>query len=235
MNEMAESLSIPSFDKNHFDAFLYAPPLTPAPGIVMIPEIFGVNAPLREIAARYASEGFVVLVLDIFWRLKRGVDLGYDKTSYKEAFELHAAFDYPTAMKDVQSAITALRARKECNGHVGLVGFCLGGTIAYLAASRTDSEASVGYYGTRIQNFLSDGPRISRPLMLHFGERDHTTPPELLVNILDSVKDNPSVSSYVYPDVGHAFANHHRADTYHEATTRLADGRTFAFFRKCLA
>ena len=156
---MADQVSITSFDNQEFDGFFYAPPSTPAAGVVMIPEIFGINAPLRETAARYASEGFAVLVMDIFWRLKRGADLGYDKQGYKEAFELHAAFDYPTAMKDVQSTIAVLRSRKECDGHVGLVGFCLGGTIAYLAASRTDSEASVGYYGTRIQNFLPDGPR----------------------------------------------------------------------------
>lgn len=232
---MAEHVSITSFDNQQFDSFFYAPPSSPAPAIVMIPEIFGINAPLREIAARYASEGFAVLVMDIFWRLKRGVELGYDKVGYKEAFELHAAFDYPTAMKDVQSTITYLRGRKECDGHVGLVGFCLGGTIAYLAASRTDSEASVGYYGTRIQNFLPDGPKISKPLILHFGERDHTTPPELLANIHKAVEGNANVTSYVYPDVGHAFANHGRADTYDEPTTKLADERTFALFRKWLA
>jgi len=232
---MAERVSIPSHDDNHFDGFVYAPNQTSAPGLVMIPEIFGVNAPLREIAARYAEQGFVVLVLDIFWRLRRGVELGYDQESYKDAFALHAAFDYPTAVKDVQSAVTWLRGQASCNGRIGVVGFCLGGTMAYLAAARTDADAAVGYYGTRIQLFLEDGPKIGKPLILHFGERDHTTPPELLRNILAAVEGNAHVEVHVHPDVGHAFANHHRADTYDEATTQRADARTFAFFREKLA
>lgn len=232
---MADKVSIPSHDNSHFDGFLYRPDKVPAPGIVMIPEIFGINTPLRETAARYAAEGFSVLLLDIFWRLRRGIELGYDQESYKEAFALHAAFDYPTAVTDVQSAITWLRGRPECNGRVGLVGFCLGGTMAYLAAARTDVDAAVGYYGTRIQLFLEDGPKIAKPLILHFGDRDHTTPPELLGKILTAVEGNENVESHVHPDVGHAFANHRRADTYDEAATKTADARTFAFFRKFLA
>lgn len=231
---MADQVSIASHDDDYFDGFLYVPRRFAAPGLVMIPEIFGVNAPLREIAARYAEEGFVVLVLDIFWRLRRGVELGYDKESYKDAFALHAAFDYPTAVKDVQSAVTWLRGRAECNGRVGVVGFCLGGTMAYLAAARTDADAAVGYYGTRIQLFLEDGPNIAKPLILHFGERDHTTPPDMLGKILGAVEGNAQVEAIIHPDVGHAFANHHRADTYDETTTRRADARTFSFFRQWL-
>ena len=85
------------------------------------------------------------------------------------------------------------------------------------------------------QLFLEDGPKIGKPLILHFGERDHTTPPELLRNILAAVEGNSHVEVHVHPDVGHAFANHHRADTYDEATTQRADARTFAFFREKLA
>jgi|SRR5215203_1500582 len=230
---MVEKVGIRSFDGKSFDGFLYASPAKPAPGLVMIPEIFGINQPLREIAERYAVEGFSILVLDIFWRLERGVELGYDQESYRKAFDLHVAFDYGTAVKDMEAAITHLRGHSACNRRVGVVGFCLGGTMAYLAAARTDADASVGYYGTRIQNFLAEGHKISRPLILHFGERDHTTAKHM-TSILPAIADNPNVTSYIYPGVGHAFANHRRPDTYDEGATRQADDRTFSFFRSYL-
>ena len=123
----------------------------------------------------------------------------------------------------------------ECNGKVGVVGFCLGGTMAYLAASRTDADAAVGYYGTRIHLFTAEGKTIARPLILHFGELDHTTPPELLQGqILPAIAGNPNVQPFVYPGMVHAFANHRRPDTYDEAVTKVADARTFAHFRKWL-
>lgn len=227
---MDEKVQIVAQDGGTFDGFLYFAPTVPAPGIVMIPEIFGVNQPLREIARRYAEQGYVVLALDIFWRLERNIDLDYDELGYKKAFAYHAAFDYDTGVADMQAGIDLLRARPECSGTVGVVGFCLGGTMAYLAAARSDAEAAVGYYGTRIQNFLDDAKNIERPLILHFGETDHTTPPELMAQILPAVEPNPNVKTYVYDGAGHAFANHRRPDTYRDQATKLADSRTFAFF-----
>lgn len=231
-----EPLQVTSFDGHRVGAFLHRPPNTPAPGLVMIPEIFGINLPLREMAARYATEGFAVLVLDIFSRMERDVDLDYDDPGHAKGRALHKAFDYATGVKDLQAGITHLRGLPECNGKVGVVGFCLGGTMAYLAASRTDADAAVGYYGTRIHLFTAEGKDIARPLILHFGERDHTTPPELLQGqILPAIAGNPHVQPFVYPGMVHAFANHRRPDTYDAAVTKQADTRTFAHFRKWLA
>jgi carboxymethylenebutenolidase len=230
-----ESLQVTSFDGHRVGAFLHRPPAMPAPGLVMIPEIFGINLPLREMAARYANEGFVVLVLDIFSRLERGVDLDYGDEGHARGRALHKAFDYAIGVKDMQAAISHLRALPECTGKIGVVGFCLGGTMAYLAASRTDAEAAVGYYGTRIHLFTDEGKSIARPLILHFGELDHTTPPELLQGqILPAVAGNPNVQPFVYPKMVHAFANHRRPDTYNETATKQADARTFVHFRKWL-
>jgi carboxymethylenebutenolidase len=232
-----EEVAVTSFDGHRVGEFVYRPPnrTTPGPGLVMIPEIFGINLPLREMAARYASEGFVVLVLDIFSRMERGVDVGYDDAGHEKGRALHKAFDYAIGVKDMQAAISHLRGLPECNGKVGVVGFCLGGTMAYLAASRTDADAAVGYYGTRIHLFSAEGKGIARPLILHFGELDHTTPPELLQGqILPATAGNPNVQAIVYPGMVHAFANHRRPDTYDEAVTKVADARTFAHFRKWL-
>jgi carboxymethylenebutenolidase len=236
MNEVVrERVQVVSYDGHQIGAFLHRPSVVPAAGLVMIPEIFGINLPLREIAARYANEGFAVLALDIFSRLERDVDLGYDDEALAKGRALHKAFDYAIGVKDMQAGISHLRALPECNGKVGIVGFCLGGTMAYLAASRTDADAAVAYYGTRIHLFTAEGPTIARPLILHFGELDHTTPPELLQGqILPAVAGNQNVQAFVYPGMVHAFANHRRPDTFDPAVTKQADARTFAHFRKWL-
>jgi len=218
-----EGMQVASFDGHKVGAFLHRPANKPGPGLVMIPEIFGINLPLREIAARCAMEGFAVLVLDIFSRMERDVDLDYGDEGHAKGRALHKAFDYEIAVKDLQAGISFLRARPECNGKVGVVGFCLGGTMAYLAAARTDAEAAVGYYGTRIHLFTADAQKITKPLILHFGELDHTTPPELLQGqILPAIKGNPNVQAFVYPGMVHAFANHGRPDTYDAAVTKVA-------------
>jgi carboxymethylenebutenolidase len=201
----------------------------------MVPEIFGVNAPLRAVADLFAANGFAVLMPDMFWRLERDVELDYDKASYQRAFALHKAFDYGLGVQDLNSAIAALKALPECTGRIGVTGFCLGGTFAYLAAARCPIEAAAGYYGTRIQNFLGDAARVSKPLLQHFGETDHTTPPEILGPILDACKGNPNITSYVYKGAGHAFANPGRSDTYVESAAALAHRRTFELFRRALA
>lgn len=230
-----EPVHFPSFDGVQIDAFLHRPPKAPAPGLVMIHEIFGINLPLREIAARFALEGFAVLTIDVFSRMERNLDLDYGDEGHAKGRAMHKAFDYATGVKDMQAGISYLRGLPVCNGKVGVTGFCLGGTMAYLAASRTDAEAAVGYYGTRIHLFTAEGPGIRKPLILHFGELDHTTPPELLQGqILPAIKDNPNIQPFVYPGMVHAFANHRRPDTYNDEVTKVADSRTFAHFRKWL-
>src|ERR1041384_6805698 len=109
-----EPVDVTSFDGHRVGAFLHRPPKTPAPGLVMIPEIFGINLPLREMAARYAAEGFTVLVLDIFSRLERDVDLDYDDPGHAKARALHKAFDYATGVNTMQAGIPLLRGLPEC-------------------------------------------------------------------------------------------------------------------------
>lgn len=225
---------VASDDGDWFSGYLAMPPRLPAPGIVMVAEIFGVNPPLRACADDFARRGYAVLAPDMFWRLERDVELGYDKKSYARAYAFHKAFDYEAGVRDLTSAVASLRGMPECTGKIGVTGFCLGGTFAYLAAARCPIDAAAGYYGTRIQNFLPDAARVSKPLIQHFGKYDHTTPPEILGPILEAVKGNPNVTSYVY-EAGHAFANPGRPDTYVESVAELAHQRTFALFNRVLA
>jgi carboxymethylenebutenolidase len=231
---MAERLTVDSFDGKSFDVFLDLPASLPAPGVVMIPEMYGITQPLREIAARYAERGFVVGLVDIFWRLRPSIELSYDKEGSRQASEYHRAFDYQLGSKDVQAAITRLRAQSECNGRVGVVGFCLGGTVAYLAVAYTDADAAVGYYGTRIHNFLHAAAEIHRPLMLHFGGQDHTTPPEIMDRIVPALAGNDQIIIHTHPEAGHAFTNHYRPDRYNAEATHRADEATFSFLRRTL-
>ncbi len=204
------------------------------PGLVMIPEIFGINASLLDMAEDFARQGFVVLALDIFWRLQPNVNLGYVPDDFKLARDLHRRFDYPSGIRDMQQGIDYLRRHPACKGKVGVVGYCLGGTMAYLAASRTDADAAAGYYGTRIDSYLDDGPKISRPLILHLGRLDHRTPPSVMSAILAAVADNKYVEPFVYENAHHGFANHTRPDVFDPEATRAANERTVRFFRKHL-
>jgi carboxymethylenebutenolidase len=218
-----------------FSATLVGTSENSRPGLVMIPEIFGVNSSLLDMADEFARQGFVVLALDIFWRLQPNVNLGYVPEDFKVARELHTRFDYPSGVRDMQAGIDYLRQHPACTRKVGVVGYCLGGTMAYLAASRTEADAAAGYYGTRIDKFLDDGPKISKPLILHLGRLDHRTPPPIMAAILAAVSGNNNVEPFVYENAHHGFANHTRPDVYDAEATRTANERSVQFFREHLS
>ncbi|MDM0005862.1 dienelactone hydrolase family protein, partial [Variovorax sp. J22G73] len=143
-----------------FRGYLALPESGSGPGLVIAQEIFGVNHTMREIADYYAEEGYVALVPDLFWRQEPDVELGYSEADWQRAFALYGGFDEAKGMADMQSAIDVLRARAEVPGKkVGVLGFCLGGKLAYLAACRTDSDAAVGYYGVGIDAALDEADK----------------------------------------------------------------------------
>jgi carboxymethylenebutenolidase len=218
-----------------FSATLVGQSDTPRPGLVMIPEIFGINSSLLEMAEDFARHGLVVLILDIFWRLQPNVSLDYQPESFKLARHLHGEFDYTAGVRDMQAGIDYLRRHPASTKKVGVVGYCLGGTMAYLAASRTNADAAVGYYGTRIDSYLGDGPKISAPLILHLGRLDHRTPPPIMSAILAAIAGNKNVQPYIYENARHGFANHTRPDAYDAEATQAANERSVKFFRKFLS
>ena len=173
----ADAVTITKARTASFGGYLASPGSGRGPGIVVIQEIFGVNQVMRDIADGMASRGFFALVPDLFWRLKPGVELT-DKTDaeWKEAFGLMQRFDVDKGVEDIQASIDHLRALPGVTGKVGALGYCLGGQLAYLTAARTDSDASVGYYGISIQDQLDEAKNIKHPLMLHIAEADEYTP-----------------------------------------------------------
>src|ERR1700760_1418649 len=163
----AKQISISGPDGS-FAGYLASPSSGKGPGIVVIQEIFGVNQVMRDIADDLASHGYFALAPDLFWRLEPGVQLT-DKTDaeWKRAFDLMGRFDIDKGMIDIQATIDTLRARPGVSGKIGAVGYCLGGQLAFLTATRTNADASVGYYGVGIQNRPAEAANIKKPLRLH--------------------------------------------------------------------
>ena len=228
------NVTIPGADGS-FGGYLARPGSDRGPGIVVLQEIFGVNKVLRDIADGLASRGFFALVPDLFWRIKPGVELT-DKSDaeWKEAFGLLQRFDIDKGVGDIQAAIDYLRKVPGVNGKVGALGYCLGGQLAYLTAARTDSDATVGYYGIRIQDQLGEAGNIKRPLMLHIAEADEFTPPPAQAKIEETLKPNPKVTIFRYPLMDHAFARV-GGKHYDKANADLANVRSATFFRQHLS
>jgi carboxymethylenebutenolidase len=205
------------------------------PGLVVIQEIFGVNKVMRDLADGFAAHGYHALVPDLFWRLQPGVQLtDKSKAEWDQAFALMNAFDRDKGVADIQAGIDHLRKLPACSGKVGDVGYCLGGLLAYLCATRTDADASVGYYGVNIQTLLGEAKNIKKPLMLHIAGKDGFTPPEAQKQIVDGLKGNAHVTLHIYPEMDHAFARV-GGEHYDHASAELANGRTSTFFRQHLS
>ena len=217
-----------------FRGYLAAPSGGSGPGLVIAQEIFGVNATMREVADGYAEEGYVALVPDLFWRQQPEVELGYSEADWQRAFGFYQGFDEAKGIEDVQAAITALRARPEVPAaKVGVLGYCLGGKLAYLAASRTDADVSIGYYGVGIEKALDEARRIQRPLLLHIAAEDKFCPPPARDAIVQALQGHPQVRLHVYPGVDHAFARP-GGDHYHRPSALLAHERSIASLKAAM-
>ncbi len=216
-----------------FGGYLAVPGTANGAGIVVIQEIFGVNGFVRAVADSYAARGYFALAPDLFWRIEPGVQLT-DKTKeeWNRAFALMNKFDIESGVRDIQAAIDHLRGTENC-AKVGAVGYCLGGLLAYLTATRTDVDATVGYYGVNIQQMLGEAGSIRKPLMLHVPEKDQYTPPAAQKQMIEGLKDNPLVTIHTYPEMDHAFART-GGEHYDHANAELANSRTATFFRQHL-
>jgi carboxymethylenebutenolidase len=226
-----ESMTITTPD-GAFSAYVARPAVAKAPAIVVLQEIFGVNAVMRGVCDDLAAEGFVAVCPDLFWRIEPGIDItDQSEAEWKRAFELFNAFDVEAGVKDIAATIDAVRARPDVNGKVGAVGFCLGGLLAYLTATRTDSDASVSYYGVGIEKYTAEAAKLARPLLMHIAEEDQFSPKPVLQLILDALKNHPQIEIHTYPGRDHAFARV-GGEHYDAKDAALANERSLAFLRK---
>ncbi len=205
------------------------------PGIVLIQEIFGVNKVMRDIADRLAKQGYVVACPDIFWRQEPGIQLtDQTKKEWARAFELYEGFDEAKGVDDLKATVAHVRGLKGCTGKVGTVGYCLGGKLAYLMATRSDADANIGYYGVTIENALGEATKIKKPLMLHIAAEDKFCPKAAQKKINAGLGKNPHVTLHTYEKVDHAFARA-GGEHYDAAAAKLANTRTAQFFKQHLS
>ncbi len=232
---MGERMDVAALDgSGSFSVYRALPAGTPKAAIIVIQEIFGVNAGIRRKADDWAELGYLALAPDMFWRFAPGYDVDPDNVEQmQDAFEVRKKFNFDKGIQDVEAVIRAARALMS-GGKVGLVGFCLGGGVAYLAATRTDIDASVGFYGAAIPGYLGEAHSIAKPLLLHFAELDHFIPEEGKAAIEATLGANPHVTIEHYPGVDHGFA-----DTFGKRRSaeqaEIAEARTRDFFAATLA
>lgn len=224
-------VSVAARDGGSFRAYLAKPEKGSGPGIVLLQEIFGINAYIRDVADYYAEEGYVVLAPDLFWRLEPGVDL--DASQFDKAMALYQQFDVGKAVADIAATTAVLRARPECAGKIGALGFCLGGALAYLAAAKAGVDCAVGYYGVGIERRLDLAPRITCPLVLHFAANDKFVPEAAREQVRAAFAGRSDVEIYVYPGVDHAFARP-GGHAYDKPAALMAHSRSLALFRRVM-
>jgi carboxymethylenebutenolidase len=218
-------LTLTAADGFRLGAYEKRPAGRPRGGLVVVQEIFGVNAHIRSVADGYAADGYHVVAPAIFDRAETGVELGYDMPAAERGRDLRAAIRLDDTLADIAAAVAALKGA----GKVAVIGYCWGGSLAWFAATRIAGLAgTVGYYGGMIAGALGETPRC--PVMLHFGELDRSISMSDVAKVRAAV-DPAVVQVFTYPGAGHAF-NRAGTSAWHEPSATLARERTIAFFRK---
>ncbi|MWV26336.1 dienelactone hydrolase family protein [Aurantiacibacter rhizosphaerae] len=231
---MSETMRITTLDgAEPFDCYVARPAQEPQSAIIVIQEIFGVNAGIRRKCDKLAEEGYLALAPDLFWRLQPNVELDPDiEPEFQTALDLMGKFNQDQGIRDIEAAIKHARI-VVANGKVGAVGYCLGGRLAYMTAARTDIDASVGYYGVGIDGLLREKNSIANPLMLHIPTEDGFVDKDTQKAMHEGLDDHPKVTLYDYEGLDHGFATEFGKRRDEEAAT-LADKRTAEFFAKHL-
>ena len=222
---MSKVVKLQASDGHELDAYVAQPDGKPWGGLVVVQEIFGVNQHIRSVADRFAQEGFYAVAPALFDRVQRNLELTDAGEDMQKGMAAAQKINIDDAVKDVDAALQY--AAKETGKPAGVVGYCYGGTLAWLSATRLAPAAAVGYYGGHIARFAGEKPRV--PVMLHFGKHDNHIPQADAEKVQAA---HPEVEIYWY-DAGHAFNNDTRA-SYNEAAATEAMARTLAFFNRHL-
>lgn len=223
---MGSVVQLTATDGHVLDAYVVQPGVPANGGLVIVQEIFGVNAHIRAVADCYADDGFVTIAPAIFDRMQRGVDLGYGPEERQQAMGMLRNFSADRAIDDIAAAVQYLRGFGPMK--IGVIGYCLGGTLAWLSASRLRIDAAVGYYGGQIIKYVSERPKS--PVLLHFGDLDSHIPQSDIETI---AREYPHLPIYHYP-AGHAF-NRDLSPEYDPSSATLARQRTMAFLHENLS
>lgn len=229
---MGEMIDVETLDHDgRFGAYVAKPAGTPTAAIVVIQEVFGVNAGIRRKCDRLAEQGYLAIAPDLFWRLGPGIELDPDvPAEMQRGLELFGQFDQDAGIRDIEATIRKARALLGGKGKVGCVGYCLGGRLAFMTACRTDIDAAVGYYGVGIDGLLGEKHAIAHPVMLHVAGEDGFVDKAAQQRMHEGLDDHPRVTIHDYPGEDHGFATE-MGNRRSPRAADLADERTAAFFK----
>jgi carboxymethylenebutenolidase len=217
-----------------FLAYEAHPAAQARPVIVVLHEVFGVNADLRATCDELASEGFIAICPELFWRQAAHVDLSVrSQSDWEKGLSLYKAFDLDAGVRDVEATVSAARRVQGASGAVGVMGFCLGGLLTFLATARTRVDAAVAFHGARTEEFLGETADIDAPLQMHLAEEDEFISKDAQRQIVAALASNVRVEIHSYPGCNHAFSRHDGMH-FNADAARLARARTLNFFERHL-
>jgi carboxymethylenebutenolidase len=212
-----------------FAAYVARPKTSPAPAVVVLQELFGVNADIRKTCDELAEQGFLAVAPDLFWRQEPGVDLSVtSEADWQHGLRLYQAYDRDAGVRDIQDTLDAVAKLPEYTGKVAVLGYCLGALMTFLTAVRCHVDAAVAYHGADTEKYLGEVDNLSAPLLMHLGEEDEFISKAAQAQIKGTLASKPNAAVYSYPGQRHAFARHNGTH-YDAAAAALANGRTSEF------
>src|SRR6202789_3480419 len=215
-----------------FSAYIARPGTSPASAVVVLQELFGVNADIRQHCDALAQEGFLAVAPELFWRQESGVDLNVTSAAdWQHGLRLYQAYDRDAGVNDVKDTVHAVRLLPECNGKVALLGYCLGALMVFMTAVRNDGlDAAVWYHGGDTEKYLGEVDGLHAPLLMHLAEEDEFISKAAQAEIKAALARKLNTAVYSYPGQSHAFSRHN-GKHYNAAAAHLANGRTSEFLK----
>jgi len=217
-----------------FGAYISRPKASPASAVVVLQELFGVNADIRKTCDDLAEQGFIAVAPDLFWRQEPGVDLSVtSEADWQHGLRLYQAYDRDAGARDVKDTVNAVAKLPECTGRVAVLGYCLGALMVFLTAVRYGVDAAVAYHGGDTEKYLGEIDGLNAPLLMHLAEEDEFISKPAQAEIKAALAKKPNTTVYSYPGQNHAFSRHNGTH-YNAAAAALANGRTSEFLHQQL-
>ncbi|HEY1505614.1 MAG TPA: dienelactone hydrolase family protein [Stellaceae bacterium] len=217
-----------------FHAYIARPAKLPAPVVVVLQELFGVNADIRATCDELAAQGFIAMAPDLFWRQEPGVDLDVrSEANWQHGLRLYSAYDRDAGVKDIVETVRTARELPESTGKVALQGYCLGALMAFVTAARSKVDAAVAYHGSDTEKYLGEVGGLRAPLLMHLGEEDEFISKTAQAQIKAALAEKSNAAVYSYPGQRHAFSRHNGTH-YNVEAADLANRRTSEFLNRQL-
>jgi len=231
---MSETLIIHTADGD-FSAYVARPAAKAAPAVLVLHEVFGVNADIKQTCDELAAQGFLAIAPDMYWRQEPGVSLSmWSDEEWKKGLGLYAAYDRDQGVKDIMVTVEAARRMPGSSGKVAVMGFCLGGLMAFLTNARGEVDSAVAFHGGDTEKYLDESPAIKAPMLMHLAEEDEFISKDAQAAIKASLAGKSNVVIYSYPGCNHAFARHTGLH-YNPTAAAQAYARTWKFLGESLA